>query len=129
MSQGFWMKSRAPRRMASTASSTLPHAVITITGSLPSMRDDLRQQVQAFLPGGRVAGVVQVDQECIKAAVLQRLHYQVGGMGLFDSVAFRLQQKLECIENVRLIVCDQHARRTGCIGSASSRAELGVPLP
>ncbi len=31
-SHGFWMKSRAPRRIASTASSMLPQAVITITG-------------------------------------------------------------------------------------------------
>src|ERR1035441_1444678 len=30
------MKSRAPRRMASTASSTEPHAVITITGRVES---------------------------------------------------------------------------------------------
>jgi hypothetical protein len=30
------MKSRAPRRIASTASSTDPHAVITITGSVVS---------------------------------------------------------------------------------------------
>ena len=36
LSHGFWMKSRAPRRMASTASSTQPHAVITITGSVVS---------------------------------------------------------------------------------------------
>ena len=36
LSQGFWMKSRAPRRMASTASSTDPQAVITITGSVVS---------------------------------------------------------------------------------------------
>ncbi len=35
-SQGFWTKSRAPRRMASTATSTLPQAVITITGSVLS---------------------------------------------------------------------------------------------
>ena len=36
-SQGFWMKSRAPRRMASTASSMLPQAVITTTGSEASI--------------------------------------------------------------------------------------------
>ena len=36
-SQGFWIKSRAPRRIASTASSTLPQAVITITGSVLSI--------------------------------------------------------------------------------------------
>ena len=41
-SQGFWIKSRAPRRIASTATSTLPQAVITTTGSVisaPCMRD------------------------------------------------------------------------------------------
>ena len=48
-SHGFWMKSRAPRRMASTASPTLPHAVITMTGRLLSRRDDLREQVETFL--------------------------------------------------------------------------------
>ena len=32
LSHGFWMKSRAPRRMASTASSTFAQAVITTTG-------------------------------------------------------------------------------------------------
>ena len=33
LSHGFWTKSRAPRRIASTATSTEPHAVITTTGS------------------------------------------------------------------------------------------------
>ena len=37
LSHGFWMKSRAPRRIASTATSTLPQAVITTTGSVGSM--------------------------------------------------------------------------------------------
>ncbi len=36
-SQGFWTKSRAPRRMASTARPTVPQAVITITGKIESM--------------------------------------------------------------------------------------------
>ncbi len=36
-SHGFCTKSRAPRRIASTASSTLPHAVITTTGSVASI--------------------------------------------------------------------------------------------
>ena len=42
LSHGFWMKSRAPRRMASTAISTLPQAVMTTTGSVgsrPCVRD------------------------------------------------------------------------------------------
>ena len=36
-SQGFWMKSRAPRRMASTARSTVAQAVMTTTGGAPSV--------------------------------------------------------------------------------------------
>ena len=36
LSHGFCTKSRAPRRIASTASSTLPQAVITTTGSVGS---------------------------------------------------------------------------------------------
>ena len=36
LSHGFWMKSRAPRRIASTATSTLAHAVITTTGKVGS---------------------------------------------------------------------------------------------
>ena len=34
LSHGFWMKSRAPRRIASTATSTLPQAVMTTIGSV-----------------------------------------------------------------------------------------------
>jgi hypothetical protein len=37
LSHGFLIKSRAPRRIASTATSTLPHAVITTTGTVASM--------------------------------------------------------------------------------------------
>ncbi len=36
MSQGFSTKSRAPRRMASTANETLPQAVMTMAGSVLS---------------------------------------------------------------------------------------------
>ncbi len=49
LSQGFWMKSRAPRRMASTASSTEPQAVITITGSVGVEGLNAVEQVEAFL--------------------------------------------------------------------------------
>ena len=36
LSHGFWMKSPAPRRIASTAKSMVAHAVMTITGGAPS---------------------------------------------------------------------------------------------
>ena len=43
LSQGFCTKSRAPRRMASTASSTLPQAVMTTTGSVRIDAPGLRE--------------------------------------------------------------------------------------
>ena len=71
LSHGFWMKSRAPRRIASTASSTLPQAVITITGSVRVERLQAVEQVQTFLAGRGVARVVQVHQHRVEVA---RLH-------------------------------------------------------
>ena len=61
-SHGFWTKSRAPRRIASTATSTLPHAVITTTGSGVSSCCSLREQVEPFLARRGVARVVQIHQ-------------------------------------------------------------------
>ena len=66
LSQGFWMKSCAPRRMASTATSTLAHAVMTMTGICASWALTWREQVEAFVAGGGVAGVVEVDEERIE---------------------------------------------------------------
>ncbi len=37
LSQGFWIKSRAPLRIAATARSTVAQAVITSTGGAPSI--------------------------------------------------------------------------------------------
>ena len=50
LSHGFWMKSRAPRRMASTASCTLAQAVITITGRLLSMATISESSVRPSCP-------------------------------------------------------------------------------
>ncbi len=63
LSHGFCTKSRAPRRIASTATSTLPHAVITTTGSVGSSAWMRGQQVEPLAPRRRVARVVQVDQQ------------------------------------------------------------------
>ena len=73
LSQGFWMKSRAPRRMASTARSMLAHAVITMMGSCESLLADAREQVEALAPRGGVAGVVQVDENTIDLLDGERL--------------------------------------------------------
>ena len=60
------MKSRAPRRIASTARSTLPQAVITTTGKVGSIAWILRQQIKAFAARGCVARVIQIDQDDVE---------------------------------------------------------------
>ena len=72
-SHGFWTKSRAPRRIASTATSTLPQAVITTTGSVAIVRAELRQQVEPFLARGRVARVVEIHQHGVEFVGVDRL--------------------------------------------------------
>ena len=66
------MKSRAPRRIASTATSTVPQAVITTTGSDSSASVDALQQVEAFLARGGVARVVEVHQDHVEVLQLER---------------------------------------------------------
>ena len=72
LSQGFWTKSLAPRRMASTAISTLPHAVMTTTGSIESTCCTFEKQLEPLLPGRRVAGVVEVHQQKVILLLIQR---------------------------------------------------------
>ena len=60
------MKSRAPRRIASTARSTLPQAVITTTGKRRIGGANARQQVQTFAAGGCIASVVEIDQHDVE---------------------------------------------------------------
>ena len=72
LSHGFCTKSRAPRRIASTATSTLAHAVSTMTGSVGSCGVQPRQQIQPFLPGRRVAGVIEIDQRRIEVGFVDR---------------------------------------------------------
>ena len=113
LSHGFWMKSRAPRRIASTATSTLPQAVITTTGSVGIDALDARQQVEPLFARRRVARVVQVDQRDVELARFDRgEHAGRGGRGL-EREAFGLEQQPQRLEHVRLIVGDQDARFAG----------------
>ena len=111
LSHGFWMKSRAPRRMASTASSMLPQAVIRTTGSVLSMARIRVQQIQAFLAGGGVAGVVEVDEDDVEVAGLQRRDDACRRRRRLDPESLGLQQQPQRFEDVRLVVGDQNARR------------------
>ncbi len=79
LSHGFWMKSRAPRRIASTATSTEPHAVITTTGSDSSAVWMRGQQVEPLFAGGGVAGVVEVDQDDVVVLQLERARVSCAG--------------------------------------------------
>ena len=117
LSQGFWMKSRAPRRIASTATSTLPQAVITTTGSVgstPWMRDS---RFEPFLAGGRVARVVQIDQRDVELPRLDGGQHAGRRRRGFELEALALEQQAQRFEHVRLVVGDEHARlalrRTG----------------
>jgi hypothetical protein len=78
-SHGFCTKSRAPRLMDSTARSMLPQAVMTMTGRRLSMLLNAREQIEALLAGGCVAGVVEVDEQHVVVALAQRLKQQPGG--------------------------------------------------
>jgi hypothetical protein len=71
-SHGFCTKSRAPRRIASTATSTLPQAVITDHRQRRVERLQPAQQVHALAARGGVARVVEVDQHDVELARLGR---------------------------------------------------------
>ena len=98
------MKSRAPRRIASTASSTLPHAVITMTGRLLSSATISREKVQAFLTRSGVARVVQIDQQRVVRIRCQCLPDLSGRLGAIHPITLGMKQQLESLENMRLIV-------------------------
>ena len=113
LSHGFWMKSRAPRRMASTASSTEPHAVITITGRVESRRLDAVEQLEPFLPGSGVAGVVEVHQHDVEVARFDGVDGGGGRVHALGLVAFAFDQEAERFENIGLIVGDENRGRAG----------------
>ena len=68
-----------------------------------------RQQVKAFLAGGGVARVVQVDEQHVVVAVAQCLKHQLRRASTVHMNALRREQQLHSFENVRLIVCNQNA--------------------
>ena len=108
LSHGFWTKSRAPRRIASTARSTVPQAVMTMTGSVGSSSLDPREQVEPLLPRRRVARVVQVDQHRVEVARLERRRARrPASDAVSHSKPFALEQQAQGLEHVALVVGDQ----------------------
>ena len=108
-SHGFWMKSRAPRRMASTASPTLPQAVITMTGMLLSRATISESRSRPFLAGSSVARVIQVDEDGVVELAGEGLAHRCWRLRGIDGEALGPQQQLERFQNVRLIVSGQNA--------------------
>ena len=89
-------KSRAPRRIASTARSTLPQAVITTTGSVGSSACRRVEQVEALRARGGVARVVEVHQHDVELARLDRAPRQRGGRGRgLEVEALALEQQAQ----------------------------------
>ena len=71
------------------------------------------KQLQAFLAGGGIAGVIEVHEYRVEVARFDRIDgggRRVDGFGL---VAFALDEESQRFENVRLIVGNEDTRRTG----------------
>ena len=70
---------------------------------------ELREEVEAFLAGGGVAGVVEIHEEAIKLTDGEGGEDGVGGGGGFDLIAFAFEEEAKGFEDVGLIVGDEDA--------------------
>src|SRR5262249_41185384 len=71
---------------------------------------DAVQKVEAFLAGGGVASVVQVHQQDVEFASLERSHDRGGGSDGFNLKPLAFQKKPKRFQNIGLIVRDQNPR-------------------
>ena len=76
------------------------------------VRAQLRQQVEPFLARGRVARVVEVHQHRVELVAVDRLENRRRRSGRLDPVALALEEQPQRLEDIRLIVRDQDARRS-----------------
>ena len=70
-----------------------------------------REHVEAFLPGGRVPGVVEVHQQYVEVSLLDRLDDVDRPLDGFNIITFGFEEQTKRLEHVCLIVGDQHS---GC---------------
>jgi len=103
------MKSRAPRRIASTASSTLAHAVMMTTGSVGSIDCSRLRRSSPSFPLVVVPGVVEVDERQGVVAPLDRLDRRRGRFHRLGLVALVLQQEAQRLDDVGVVIGDQDA--------------------
>jgi len=71
---------------------------------------DVRKKVEAFLPGGRVARIVQIDEQGIVGTRGQRIANQRRGSRGFHIVSLRTQEEFKGFEDMLLVVRRQDAR-------------------
>ena len=85
---------------------------------------DARQQVDAFAARRRVARVIQVHQDEIERACLQRRDRRFGRGHRVDVDPLPFEQEFQRVEQVRLIVGDQDSRRAA--GNGGDHLGLGI---
>jgi hypothetical protein len=91
-------------------------------GQLGVQRAQLRDQVDALLPGGGVARVVEVDQRKRRSVLLHGRQCFGRTARADGGPAFRLQQQAQGIEDVALVVGDENGG-IRAHGRHSSRAD------
>ena len=84
---------------------------MTMTGRLRIERDNFGEKIETLLSGGSIARVVEVDQHCVIGIQVQRLAHLSGRTGLFDTIAVGIEQKLQSLQDVRLVVSREDVRR------------------
>ena len=88
------------------------------------------EEVEAFLAGGGVAGVVEVDEDGVEVGGGEALEDEGRGAGGFEGVALGAKEELESLEDVGLVVGDEEVG--GCLGGhevcggATATANAGV---
>ena len=76
--------------------------------------DNIGKESQPFLPGGGVAGIVQIDQHRIVGRTRKGFARKLGGADYINLVALRLQQQFNGFQNVLLVVGSQDAGGFRC---------------
>ena len=77
------------------------------------------EQVEAFLAGGGVARVVQIHQDDVEVAALERAQQLLRRCRGLDVEAFALQQQPQRLEDVGLIVGEQDPQDGGSQSGSS----------
>ena len=73
------------------------------------LRDNFREQIQAFPPGSCVAGVIQVHQHRVILSAPQGVAHQVRRAHHVHLVALGFEQKFDGIQDMLLIVGGENA--------------------